>query len=177
MDKNPNILIKTKQRKEASRIIADVLRKFLEMQEFDAFEKATAFLSGLGFQDGYAELLLGKTYYDQGFTQMAVESLIKAYELGIVDGESFFILGKQAFENGYFEEARTFFMEALGQGVDDLTLYISLVRTLLKTNDKDLAMNYLEEGIAKYPNSLLLVEMKNSLSSITSNSVHEHIYT
>jgi tetratricopeptide (TPR) repeat protein len=108
---------------------------------------------------------------------MAVESLIKAYELGVVDGESFFILGKQAFENGYFEEARTFFMEALGQGVDELTLYISLVRTLLKTNNKDLAMNYLEEGIVKYPNSLLLVEMKDSLSSITASNAHEHVYT
>jgi GT2 family glycosyltransferase/glycosyltransferase involved in cell wall biosynthesis/Tfp pilus assembly protein PilF len=177
MDKKPSVLIKTKQREEASRIITDVLRKFLEMQEFDAFEKATVFLSGLGFRDGHAELLLGKTYYSQGYTQMAVESLIRAYELGIADGESFFILGKQAFENGYLEEAKTFFLEALGQGVDELTLYISLVRTLLKTNDKDLAMNYLEEGIVKYPNSLLLVEMKNSLSSITVNNSHEHVLT
>jgi tetratricopeptide (TPR) repeat protein len=170
-------LIKTKQRKESSRIISDVLRKFLEMQEFEAFEKAAEFLSGLDYPNGHAELLLGKIYYGQGYNQMSVESLIKAYELGLADGEAFFILGKQAFENGYLDEARTFFMEALGLGVDDLTLYISLVRTLLKANERDLAVSYLEEGITKYPNSPLLEEIKNSFGSISTNQSPEHVYT
>ncbi|MBI4733491.1 MAG: hypothetical protein HY779_01485, partial [Rubrobacteridae bacterium] len=66
-------------------------------------------------------------------------------------------------DNSYYDEAKTFFVEAQQMGIDDLSLYILLVRTFLKLSEKENASRYLEEGISRYPNSPLLEELKNSL--------------
>lgn len=161
-----SISVKKEHREEAHRIIADVLGKLLDLREFDIFEEATKLLSHFDFTAGEISLFLGKIYYDAGFNEMAVEELIKAHEGGHADGEAFFILGRTALGNEFYEEAKTFFFEALNRGIEELTLYIPLGRTLMKLGEVDQAVEILDMGAKKYPNSTLLSELKQSISEV-----------
>ncbi|MEW5705489.1 MAG: tetratricopeptide repeat protein [Actinomycetota bacterium] len=162
----PSISLTDKQKEQAQKIVADLLRKFLELEEYEIFEKAVGLLEKLGITSGEIGLLIGKIYYDMGFNEMAVEELIHAYENGCADGEAFFILGRTAFSNGFYEEAKTFFYEAVNREIEEISLYIYLSRTLIKLGEMDEAVKILDMGAKKYPNSPLISEIKQSISAL-----------
>ena len=151
------------QREEAQQVAVDLLRKLLELGETKVFKKAVKLMDALGVSPGEASLFLGKIYYDVGHNDMAVEELIKAYEAGCADGEAFFILGRTSLGNEFYEEARTFFFEALNNGIEEITLYISLGRTLTKLGEFDQAVEILDAGAKKYPASLLIEQVRENL--------------
>lgn len=148
---------------EARQLTVDLLRKLLELGESKAFRKAATLLDVLGVSAGEISLFLGKIYYDVGRNDMAVEELIKAYEAGCADGEAFFILGRTSLGNDFYEEARTFFFEALNNGIEEISLYVSLGRTLTKLGELDKAAEILDEGAGKYPSSPLIKQVKESI--------------
>lgn len=123
-------------------------------------------LKQIGLSSGESNLLLGKVYYDAGYNEMSVEALIRAYENNCADGEAFFILGRTAFDNAYYEEAKTFLTEALNRGIEELTLYISLTRSLIKLGKVKEAIGMLDKGAKKYPDSPLIAEIKRSISAL-----------
>jgi len=61
-----SLQVKAKQREQAQRIVGDFLRKVLQLQAFDVFEKAIELLKQIGFSLGESNLLLGKIYYAAG---------------------------------------------------------------------------------------------------------------
>ncbi|MHB8841653.1 MAG: tetratricopeptide repeat protein [Candidatus Aquicultor sp.] len=150
-------------REEMQRLAVDLMRKLLELGETKIFKKAVKLLDKLEVSPGEASLFLGKIYYDVGQNDVAVEELIKAYEAGCADGEAFFILGRASLGSEFYEEARTFFFEALNNGVEEITLYISLGRTLTKLGELDEAMEILDAGAQKYPASLLIEQVRESV--------------
>ncbi|MBE0447944.1 MAG: glycosyltransferase [Actinobacteria bacterium] len=154
------------QMESCRRITSDLLRKFLELEEFEAFENAVKFLDKFDLPPGKTSLLLGKIYYDVGYSEMAVEELINAYESGYADGEAFCMLGRTASNNGFYEEAKTFFFEALSRGTEELTLYVSLGRALIKLGEIDRATEVLDTGAKKYPDSPLIAEVRQSISAL-----------
>jgi len=161
--KSISLSVESAQKKNAQKIIADLLRKFLELEEFEIFEEATGILEAFGFSPGEKSLSLGKIYYDVGYNELAIEELISAHESGYADGEAFFILGLTAFNNEFYEEAKTFFFEALNSGIKEITLYISLARTLIKLEENELAFEVLDMGTEKHPDSPLIAEVKQSV--------------
>ncbi len=161
-----SVSLKSSQREDAYRIIADLLGKILELEEFEVFEKAIDILKQVGLSSGESNLLLGKVYYDAGYNEMSVEALIRAYENNCADGEAFFILGRTAFDNAYYEEAKTFLTEALNRGIEEITLYISLTRSLIKLGKIKEAVGILDAGAKKYPDSPLIAEIKRSISAL-----------
>jgi len=158
--------INKEQSDEAKRVVADLLRSFLELEEFETFEEAIKLLNHLDFTSGEVDLFLGKVYYDVGYAEIAVETLIKAYENGYADGESFYILGRMAFSNGFYEEAKTFYLEAINNGIEEFQLYISLARALIKLGDNEQAFEILDAGANKYPDSPLIAEIRQSIKAL-----------
>ncbi len=150
-------------REEIQRSAVDLIRKLLELGDTKIFKKAVKLLDKLEVSPGEASLFLGKIYYDVGQNDVAVEELIKAYEAGCADGEAFFILGRASLGSEFYEEARTFFFEALNNGVEEITLYISLGRTLTKLGELDEAVEILDAGAQKYPASLLIEQVRQSV--------------
>lgn len=153
-------------KEQAFRVTSDLLKKLLELEEYDFFERAIGLLGEVGLSSGEKSLYLGKVYYDVGYTDMAVEELIRAYEGGYADGEAFFILGKAAFEGGFFEEAKMFLLEAQNLGVEEINLYISLGRILIKLKEVGKAIEILDIGAEKYPDSPLIAEIKQSIRAL-----------
>ncbi len=164
--KKSRLFIKDEQKKQAYRVIADILGKFLELQEFEVFEKAIAVLGQLNLSAGERSLFLGKVYYDAGYNELAVEELIRAYESGSADAEAFFILGRTALNNEFYEEAKTFFLEALNGGIEEPTLYISLGRTFIKLGEIERAVDILDMGARKYPDSPFINDIRQSISAL-----------
>jgi tetratricopeptide (TPR) repeat protein len=154
------------QKDEALNLVADAMRKFLELKEFDACEKAVVLLKHLGLESGEINLFLGKIYYDAGRNDVAVERLIASYESGYADGEAFFILGQTSLNEGFFDEAKIFFYEALNNGIEEYALYISLARTLIQLGQAEEALDVLNTGERKYPDAPLISEIKRSIGDI-----------
>jgi len=161
-----SISIEEDEREGARRIVADLLTKLLEFQEFEVFEEATKLLQHLDLSSGESSLTLGKIYYDAGFNEIAVEELVRAYEQDCADAEAFFILGRTAFSNEFYEEAKTFFFEAMNRGIEEVTLFISLGRTLIKLGEISEALDVLDIGAKRYPDSPLIAEIKQGISAL-----------
>jgi tetratricopeptide (TPR) repeat protein len=162
----PIVPINSWQREATCQIIADLLRKLLRLGELEAFAKAVTLLEELGILPGEVSLLLGKIYYDAGYSEVAIEELISAYEDGYADGEAFFMLGRMAIGNGFYEEAKTFLIEALGRGIEELTLYVSLGRALIELGETDWSLEVLDMGDKKYPSSPLIAKVRQSIGAL-----------
>lgn len=158
------ISLTDEQRDESYRFIADLMRKLIELEEFELFENTIELLELLGLSAGETSLVLGKIYYDTGFNELAIEELVKAYEGGCADGEAFLILGGLALDNKIYEDAKIFFLEALDRGTEELTLYVSLASTLAKLGETNHAIKILDIGLEKYPDSAIIASIRQGLS-------------
>lgn len=157
------LVVEASQRDDALNLVADLMRKLLELQEFEICEKAVDLLGHLGLESGEINLFLGKIYYDAGQNDRAIEKLILSYEGGYADGEAFFILGQTSLSEGFLDEAKVFFFEALGQGIEEYGLYISLARTLIQIGELKEALDVLNTGERKYPDAPLISEIKRDI--------------
>lgn len=158
--------ISEEQKEEAGLIIAGILGKLLELEEFNAFEKALELVKLLNLAEGEDSLFLGKIYYKSGYRDVAVEELVKSYETTNIDDEGLFILGKVSYDNGLFEDARIFFLEYLRSGYKDISAYMLLSSVLMKLGEIEEALKVLDEAIREYPDSTDLADIFMEVTDI-----------
>jgi len=158
--------ISEEQKEEAGLIIAGILGKLLELEEFNAFEKALELVKLLNLAEGEESLFLGKIYYRSGYRDVAVEELVKSYETKNIDGEGLFILGKVSYDGGLFEDTRIFFLEYLRSGYKEISAYMLLSSALMKLGEIEKALKVLDEAIREYPDSTDLADIFMEVTDI-----------
>ena len=132
----------------------DVLGKLLELQEFEAFEKALTMLEGV--EDAAKPLKLGKLYYRYGYLESAAEELLRAVQEGVSDSEAFAILGEACREKGLLEDAEVFYSQAMALDPEQVSHYTALTSILARQRKYHRAKEVVKLGLGKFPGSELL---------------------
>ncbi len=107
----------------------ELLALLLQLQEFDRYEQALAFLDWL-FDDEFEKAMaLGKLYGQFGFWDLVIETLLPVAQHRLADRESWRLLAKACQKRGLYDEAATILLQLVqdDEAKDEaLTDYLAL---------------------------------------------------
>jgi len=148
-----------------------LLDQLVAAQEFDLFEKALVMFELLGREEAWISLELGKFLYRKGFTQVAVEQLVKAYKEGYRDVESLSIFGDICFEDGEYEDAARYYEEATDEDDPGARVYVALAKCYLHQKRFETALDRVREGLKRYQDSQLLAGLEAVVKKLAGEEV------
>ncbi len=141
-----------------------LLRSLLRVRAFELFERALSLLERLPGSRAEKKLLLGRLYYWEGFRDSAFDELADALEEGVYDHDGLVLLAQMCEERGLGDDAVNLYAECLRLNPQRVPTYTSLARLLTESGRRGEAEQVLAVGLARYPESELLLAARDALS-------------
>jgi len=146
--------------------LLDMAATLLELGRLDAFNALVPVLYAHAPDAARLDERLGLLLFHEGFADPAADRLMRALGAGSVSPSALATLARICADKGYADEAETFWREALVSDDQNLSRYLDLVGHLVGEGRYPEADDVLRAGLAVWPHSTVLRELRSSLSML-----------
>ncbi|HWH15083.1 MAG TPA: tetratricopeptide repeat protein [Miltoncostaeaceae bacterium] len=146
--------------------LLDMAATLLELGRLDAFNTLVPALYAHAPDAAQLDEKLGLLLYHEGFADPAADRLMRALGAGSVSPPALATLARICADKGFADEAETFWREALVSDDQNLSRYLDLVGHLAGGGRYAEADDVLRAGLAVWPHSTVLRELRGSLSML-----------
>lgn len=149
--------------------LMDITSVVLTIGALDAFNAVTAPLMETAPDKAMMDETMGLVLYGAGFTEPAMECLVRAFQSGRELGSgSLMALGRICAEKGFTEDAEGLFRSAIDEDPEKQGLYLELVSFYVGQSRYSDAVEILDIACDMWPHSTVMAEVRDTLSIMAS---------